>query len=259
MALLFDAVTYVVAALALLTIRSDDRAAGGSTPSLRAFVRDIRTGLASAFDSAALRPLMFQSAWLNTFLQVVVVVMPIYALRVLGLGPALFGVVLASGSVGSLLGCIAAGRLGDRYGVARALVAGMALTCGSHLALPFAPHATVPAALTLAAAYGVYGFGLAIFNVHSLTVRVCATPPEVLGRVVASYRLVTWGGMPVGALCGGLVAGALGARATLAIVAVALTAGAGAFATSLRARGSHGWAVGRGGVVPAGGPGAGGA
>jgi hypothetical protein len=59
-------------------------------------------------------------------------------------------------------------------------------------------------------------------------------PPELLGRTVATYRLVSWGGMPVGALVGGTLAGTLGARATLAFVAVGLSLSAIVFALYVR-------------------------
>ncbi|HYN16749.1 MAG TPA: MFS transporter, partial [Actinomycetes bacterium] len=44
-------------------------------------------------------------------------------------------------------------------------------------------------------------------------------PDRLLGRMNASYRLVGWGTMPLGALLGGVLAEALGLRAAFAVAA----------------------------------------
>jgi hypothetical protein len=51
------------------------------------------------------------------------------------------------------------------------------------------------------------------------------TPDHLLGRVAAIMRLATWGAMPVGALFGGLAAGYLGLRPTLALNGGMIAAG----------------------------------
>jgi MFS family permease len=236
LALLADASTYAFSAAAVLGIRCEERKrAHRSRVSLVALLADIRLGVALTFRSAVLRPLMLQSAWLNTLLQVLVVVVPIYALTVLGLSPAALGGILATGSAAALAGCIVAQRLGERQGIRAALIAGMALACCATALLPLASGPAPLAAGALALGYAIHGFGLGIFNVHSLAMRQRVTPAHAIGRTVASYRLATWGGIPLGALLGGMLTEALGPRETLAFVAAGLTASAVLFALVMRA------------------------
>ena len=238
-ALLADAASYVCSGAAVLAIRRRPAAPARAPVTLAAVVRDVRAGLALTFRSDVLRPLMVQSAWLNMLLEVAFVILPLYAVKELGLGAAALGLVLAVGSVGALAGCVSAAWLGRRRGVRSALVAGMGLACCGLALVPLAPQPPALAALALTVALAVHGFGLGVFNVHSLSLRQLATPAEVLGRTIASYRLVTWGGIPVGALIGGTAAAALGPREALAAVACGLAASALLFALTMERRFPH--------------------
>lgn len=42
-----------------------------------------------------------------------------------------------------------------------------------------------------------------------------ASPPELLSRVIATVKFVSWGAIPLGGLLAGVLAGQLGARTTL--------------------------------------------
>ncbi|WP_372352811.1 hypothetical protein [Streptomyces sp. KL116D] len=58
----------------------------------------------------------------------------------------------------------------------------------------------------------------------SVTVRQLLTPASLHARMNASYRMVTFGTIPLGALLGGLLVERLGAAATLWIVPFLFTA-----------------------------------
>ncbi|WP_433830781.1 hypothetical protein ACQP2E_11755 [Actinoplanes sp. CA-015351] len=45
--------------------------------------------------------------------------------------------------------------------------------------------------------------------------RLIVSPPEMLSRVIATVRFVSWGAIPIGGLIAGALAGPLGARTTL--------------------------------------------
>src|SRR5260370_17385559 len=63
---------------------------------------------------------------------------------------------------------------------------------------------------------------MVIYNGHEISLRQTVAPENVLGRVNASMRLLTYGVVPLGSLTGALIAGPLGIRPTLWIAACGL-------------------------------------
>lgn len=229
-ALLVDALTYLLAAFSVLSIRHRETA---RPPASRGDLRrEVAEGLKMTLGNRVLRPLMLQSAAFNGLNAIVVVVLPVYALRSLELSPATLGLVIASGSLGALAGAMGAGRLGRRIGVGPAMTLGMATACLSFLAIPLASGGRAAVIAVLVATYCVFGAGLAVFNVHSLSIRQTVVPTEMMGRVASVYRLASWAMIPAGSLLGGLLANVLGLRTTLLVAAAGLTLSAVLFAWS---------------------------
>ena len=65
----------------------------------------------------------------------------------------------------------------------------------------------------------VSGVAMVLWNVVTVSLRQRITPDRLLGRMNASYRLVGWGTMPLGALLGGVLAEALGLRGAFLVAA----------------------------------------
>jgi len=65
-----------------------------------------------------------------------------------------------------------------------------------------------------------FGVGVVVFSIATRTHRQVASPPELLSRVMATVRFVSWGAIPFGALLGGAVATAVGARGALWVACV---------------------------------------
>jgi MFS family permease len=65
----------------------------------------------------------------------------------------------------------------------------------------------------------VTGVGFMGWNVVTVSLRQRIVPERLLGRLNASYRLVAWGTMPVGAALGGLLAETFGLRSVFAVTA----------------------------------------
>jgi hypothetical protein len=66
--------------------------------------------------------------------------------------------------------------------------------------------------------------------------RQAVVPDRLLGRVNSAYRLLAWGGQPLGAALGGGVAAAAGLRAPYLLAGVVLLAMAVAMRNDARAR-----------------------
>ena len=233
-AILVDSISYLVAAVGMLSIRT--REAMPQRAMRRSIAREAGEGLRLTWSSNLLRSLIIESAWFNMFNDVVVVVIPIYALRTLHLHPATLGLIIASGSIGAFTGAVLAGRIARRIGVGPAMASGMLAACVAYEVLPLAGGRHLVLISLLVACYIVYGAGMALFNVHSLSIRQTLVPNHMLGRVTASYRLVSWATIPVGGALGGLVAEVAGSRVALLIAGSALMAGALIFATTRSAR-----------------------
>ncbi|MFE6978964.1 MFS transporter [Streptomyces sp. NPDC057682] len=232
-AILVDCLGYLFSAAMLLRIRTPEEPparAEGTRPSVR---REIVAGLRMTLNSRLLRVIMVHASLYNLLWDVVLVVFPLYGIRVLHLGPAGLGVIIAAGSIGAFGGALSAGRLGERLGTGRAMVFGMLVASAATLLLPLAPGSgSTTGQVLLGAGYVLNGFGIAVFNIHSITLRQATVPPELIGRVSATFRFLTWAVIPLGGLLGGLLAAAAGPRTALALTAGGLTAAALAFLCS---------------------------
>lgn len=222
-AILVNSLAYLLSVVTLVSIRSPEPVRKAARRSVRA---DISEGWHVTLAHPVLRVVMLQSAWFNLLWDVVMVVMPLYAIRSLHLGAAGLGVVIAFGSVGAFGGSLIARRLGNRVGVGPAMASGMLLAC---TVLVLLPAVSGPGALTLvllSVAYVLNGCGMTIFNVHSVALRQSLVPIELTGRVTATFRFLSWAIIPIGGVSGGQLAEHLGARAALLIIVVGLIGGA---------------------------------
>jgi MFS family permease len=118
-ALLFDAVSFVVSGLLLSRIRATepppetDRRAG------------LGAGLRFLRDSRAVSSLLIAVATVNLFNYMFSALLIFYVTTSLGVEPGLLGVVLGAASVGALLGSIVTGRLTRAIGVGPSYVVGL--------------------------------------------------------------------------------------------------------------------------------------
>ncbi len=60
---------------------------------------------------------------------------------------------------------------------------------------------------------------MVVLSTTTRTYRQIASPPEMLSRVMATVRFVSWGAIPVGGLAAGVLATWLGTREALVVLA----------------------------------------
>lgn len=223
LAIIVDAVSYLVSAASLLLIRQREPAQAAARR--RPVLHEVREGLSFVFRHPVIRVLAINSGLSNFSGSIVSAVYFVYLARELALSPALIGIVLAAGGPGALLASATAGPVAERMGVGPAMLAGQLFMVGTNALL--ASAVLVPAAafpLLLLASF-VLGAGATYYNVTLFSMRQALTPAELRGRTVASVRLVTVGTMPVGALVGGFLGETIGISATILIAfAVAVVA-----------------------------------
>lgn len=151
------------------------------------------------------------------FLAMVDAVLLYFMVTDLHVSTGLIGAVFAVGETGGLVAAVLASRLMDRVGGARIM----------WLAVLASPLAFLPALATPTQAIyviSVFGFTSAarfvIFDIAQYVYRQTACPPETFGRMTATIRLGIAVAMTVGALVGGFLGDAFGARTTLVAAAV---------------------------------------
>ncbi len=70
----------------------------------------------------------------------------------------------------------------------------------------------------------VLNFAMTTLIVNGIVARQVVTPDHLQSRVNTTARLIAWGGSPLGAALGGVVAGAAGTEWALRVAAVGLLA-----------------------------------
>jgi MFS family permease len=219
-ALVVDAISFGFSAMMLVLIRAAEPQQGSTaTTSMR---RDIAEGLQVTFRNRVLRAMALNAATFNLFDQIVVTVFLLFAVGPLGLTPAVIGVVLAAGSVGGFVGALVAGPAARRLGLGPAMIASSFVGGSTIVAIPFVGGSTPVVSTLLAAIFFIRGLGEGVANVHFVSLRQAVTAPELLGRMNASYRTLTYGAIPVGAIVGGALGQILGLHTTLLIAGIGL-------------------------------------
>ena len=221
-ALLLDAGSYVVSAASLLAIRNREPAPAADRdgqPRAR-LRREIGEGLAVTYRNPVLRSMAGLAATYNLFSQVVEALLVLYAARELGLSAGVIGLVISAGSLGALAGAALTGRLERRLGVGPSLILAVVVECAALLLVPLASGPAAVTAGVLGLGFLGNGFGLGLSNVFAVSLRQAVTPDRLLGRMNASYRFLTYGAIPLGALLGGALGELLGLRAAVAVGAV---------------------------------------
>jgi len=126
-----------------------------------------------------------------------------------------YGIFLASGAAGNLLGSLWANRLVRRFGSARALI-GCALASGAaYLIMAVAPGWQVAGP-----AFFLVGLAVGAGSVIANSLRQRLTPASLMGRVGGAWRGLVWGAAPVGALAAGSLAAIWGLRLPLVLAGV---------------------------------------
>ncbi len=212
-ALLVDAVSYLVSAGCLATIRpqepptsEDER--GSSTDGLR-WIRH----------SSVVRAALGATATVNFFTFAFTAVFVLFATTQLGVRPMALGLALGVGAVGGLVGSVLAGRLGRRIGLGPTFMVGLVVFPAPLLLVPLASGGPVAVWTMLALAELGSGLGVMLLDISCGAIFAVVIPDQLRARVSGAYRAVNYGVRPLGALTGGFAAAAVGLRATLLLAA----------------------------------------
>jgi MFS family permease len=215
-ALLVQAGTFIVSAVALLGIRSLEER---PDPSAVSAMTQLREGLRFVRRDPYLVALVGFSAIYNLFAQWVMVLLLVHAVREWGLTAGHLGLVFSLGAIGAVMGAALAPRSVRRFGAGPVLVA-----CAGAESIVLAALPVIEAdwgrTLVVAALIGVFavnGAGTSLSSVVALTLRQLRTPDHLLGRVNATMRWISYGVVAIGAGIGGVLGDLVGTRLGIAI------------------------------------------
>jgi MFS family permease len=221
LAIAVDAASFLVSAFSLGKIRTPEPALPPKTEEQN-LGGEIKDGLQLVFVEKRLRALAGCIGTLSLFNSIIEAVAILFLTRQVGLSAGWLGVIFAGGSVGFLVGALAASRVTQRIGLGKSLVLGVLVTGASDLLIPLAGglHMLALVVGVLILAQFCFGLGLTIFNIGQVSLRQAITPDAMQGRMNATISVITWGIVPLGGLVGGLLGQTLGLSQTLVLAAL---------------------------------------
>ena len=152
------------------------------------------------------------------------VLMPIFADRVLHGGPKTLGILMSATGVGAILGALyMAARTGVR-GLSRTITASTIIYSAGLILFSFSRNIHL-SMLALA----VVGSGMLLQVAGTNTTLQTIVPDSLRGRVVSFYGMMFMGMTPIGSLLAGWLGGLIGAPSTVAMGAVVCIIAALAF------------------------------
>ncbi|GGP80191.1 MFS transporter [Streptomyces virginiae] len=200
-----DAGTFAVSALAMVAIRTRSKPpaaqGAGAEPVRRNLLREVKDSLVHITRDN--RPLLsgavlFALANLGTWL--VQANLVYYLSDYQSMSPALIGVVFAAQGAGAVLGAAVCPWLGRRFAPGRVVIAGTVLAgAGIVLLIPLRDVVSISVLWAL-----IYGIGT-VNMVSWFVLRQRTVPPQMLGRVVATTRMIAFMSIPVASVLGGVL------------------------------------------------------
>ena len=237
LALAVDALSYLLSALCLVGVRSgrgkasaDDSSAavaaacaarGAPSPRL-GFIDETLSGIAVIRATPQLRALATLEILLALAGSLAGTSYMIYVARDLAFPTGTLGMIFATGGLGAIAGAALAPRLARRIGSGNAMTVGLVAAALGTLCIPLAPGATVLGAALLVAHQIVGDGGVTLFEVHDRTLRQTLVTPDLLARVDGGLRSLGRLATLIGALAGGWLATALGARFAIGVTVALL-------------------------------------
>jgi MFS family permease len=221
-AVLVDAVSFLVSALLVGRVRAPERV-GYVAPPRRRLMQEIGEGMSYLFRDRRLRAIAGAAANVNFFGLMIFALLVVYLTRDHHFTPLMIAAVTVAGGIGSLIGALLAPRVAARIGRGRTIIVGSAIFSLGMIAFPAAHGPRWLVLAILCANEVVVGIGIMLFDVTTGAFYVTEVPDSIRGRVNTSMSTVTQGVKALGALAGGAMGTAYGVRPALWVAALGAT------------------------------------
>jgi MFS family permease len=218
-AILLDAISFVGSALFLLSIRKPEvlpeREEGAPRPSM---LKEAKEGLRYVLGNRYLRAISICTGTSNLFWSLGGAILIVYAVRELGMSPALIGLIFSVANAGPMIAALTTNKVFERIGVGRTILGTSMLFSGAATLYPLAPQSFATPFFIAGGVLG--GYAAVAYNITQVSFRQAICPERMQGRMNAVIRFLVWGTMPIGALAGGAIGSLIGLRAALWVGAI---------------------------------------
>jgi MFS family permease len=195
-----NAVTFAVSVLLIARIRRVGPPTG--TGARRSMVSEIGEGLGWLVRHRLPRVLTLSAGAGNFCEWMALSVLVLFSSQVLHLGDQGFGLLLGAMAIGGIIGGLLSGRIVAWFG-ARQVAIGAQIICPvAWLAIGTVGRDPV----TVVALFTAFSIAISLWSVVALSARQRLIPDALMGRVTSASRMLTFGAIPLGALCGGFIA-----------------------------------------------------
>lgn len=168
--------------------------------------KDLKIGMRAVFRNPIVRPAVIASIIWTASYGFFVALYTMFCLRTLGLSQTVFGIIIAMGGVGSIIGALGARPLARRLGVGPTILLASIFVSLAQLCVPLASGSFVAIVTLLCLQQLVGDCFSVVFTIHAVTLRQTVLRREVLGRANAAITACVTGVVPFTAIAAGVIA-----------------------------------------------------
>ncbi|MCQ1575878.1 MFS transporter [Streptomyces parvus] len=211
--LVANVMSYLVSAALLMTVPPPRN--GTPKKPKRNMAVEIREGVQYVRRHPVIRPFVFVGIGFNFTTGAIQALTAVFLVRTVDANSFAVGFLIAGLGLGGVIGAAVTTSLVKRMGTTRAALLTLFIAPVSALMMPL----TFPGAGLAFFLLGNMGWGASTvtFAIIGRTYRQTAVSPDLIPRVMATVRFVSWGVIPVGALLAGAFGEAFGNRVSLLI------------------------------------------
>ena len=213
-AIAIDAITFLVSAVLLATIRTPEPPPP-PVEDREPVVSEIRDGLRLVIHDPILRAFAGAQMALAALWGIFGATWFLFVLEDLQLGPAVLGVIAGIGGFSSFIGAIVATRATRRFGIGPVAIVAMLLSAVGNAFIPLAPAGLPLVAIgCLVMQQLVADSAVTVYDITEVSVRQTLVRDRALGRVASTFRVAAMTSQLIATLAAGVLAEVIGLRAT---------------------------------------------